>query len=303
MNNINKPKVSVLLSAYNGAKYIAEQIDSLLAQENVSCSIIVRDDGSNDGTQTILTQYQERELINWYQGKNVGVAKSFWDLLINAPNCDYYAFCDQDDIWLPNKLDVSIRAICKQKTPALYCSNLKMVDATGKTEIIAPSYRCKHTFGETFIRNVKQGCTMLFNHALMLELRKYTPYYFSLHDSWVRRVCFSIGGYVEDGVPPLMLYRQHGGNVVGGKQSFSKMLSQNIKSWTYNKNARLLIFRELYAGYSDSMQPENRRLVEKAIHYQESLWNKLSFMFDPNINTGVVSLKIKFMVSVLLNKY
>ena len=92
-------KVNVLLSAYNGEKYIREQIESILEQSYKNIEIYVRDDGSKDGTLTILKEYEERGLIHLEAGKNVGFVKSFEWLIANGGEADYYAFSDQDDFW------------------------------------------------------------------------------------------------------------------------------------------------------------------------------------------------------------
>lgn len=95
----------VLLSSYNGAAYIEKQIESLLNQTLApNMRIIVRDDGSTDHTTLpILRQYQSNGKIELWERENIGVVKSFFDLLLHAPDADYYAFCDQDDYWLPPK--------------------------------------------------------------------------------------------------------------------------------------------------------------------------------------------------------
>lgn len=100
--------VTVLLSTYNGEKFLEEQLQSLIQQKNVEVRILVRDDGSTDGTVSILDRWKNDRLLNWYTGDNVGAGKSFVDLLFKVPQSDYYAFCDQDDVWLPNKLELSL---------------------------------------------------------------------------------------------------------------------------------------------------------------------------------------------------
>ena len=105
--------IQVLLSTYNGARYLREQLDSLLSQENVDIKILVRDDGSTDDTIKILNEYQNRGLLAWYTGPNMRPAKSFLNLLIQSPESEVYAFCDQDDVWKPEKMYM---AVCQLKT-------------------------------------------------------------------------------------------------------------------------------------------------------------------------------------------
>ena len=118
-------RVNVLLSSYNGEAFIEEQLQSVAAQEGVTTNIIVRDDGSTDGTRDILDRWQESGKLTWYGGDNIGWSDSFMHLLVHAPEADYYAFCDQDDIWMPDKLKVAVEHLERHPdTPTLYCSNL-----------------------------------------------------------------------------------------------------------------------------------------------------------------------------------
>ncbi|MBQ4399872.1 MAG: glycosyltransferase, partial [Alphaproteobacteria bacterium] len=107
--------VLVLMSTYNGEKYLKTQLDSILAQQGVNVQILVRDDGSSDGTLPILQAYAAQGKLTYYTGPNLKPAKSFMDLIYNAPQADFYAFADQDDYWLPEKL---ICAVNKLKHPA-----------------------------------------------------------------------------------------------------------------------------------------------------------------------------------------
>ena len=97
-------KVCVLISTYNGEKFLDEQIASILAQKGVEVDILVRDDGSSDMTCSLLERWQKEGKLKWYKGENLGFARSFMNLLKTASVYDYYAFCDQDDVWLPEKL-------------------------------------------------------------------------------------------------------------------------------------------------------------------------------------------------------
>ena len=123
-------RICVMLSSYNGEKYIKEQIDSILAQKiDGEMILLVRDDGSTDETKQILNEYRSKyNNISWYTGDNLKAAKSFWDLVNSAPDADYYAFCDQDDVWYPDKLVRAINALEKEAIPALYASNVVVVD-------------------------------------------------------------------------------------------------------------------------------------------------------------------------------
>ena len=121
-------KVLILMSVYNGEKYLVEQIESLIHQERVDVSILVRDDGSSDGTIDILENYKTKGILDFYTGENLRPARSFMHLLFNAPDCDYYAFCDQDDVWLPEKLLVATDALKDVNGPSMFYHAMDLVD-------------------------------------------------------------------------------------------------------------------------------------------------------------------------------
>ena len=123
-------RVAVLMSTYNGEKYLKQQIDSILNQRgDFQLDLLIRDDGSNDNTISILEEYTQTNKIHYYIGNNLGPAYSFLDLLINSHNYDFYAFADQDDYWMPNKISVAISNLSNIKGPALYFANAELVDS------------------------------------------------------------------------------------------------------------------------------------------------------------------------------
>lgn len=109
------------MTTYNGEKYLKEQLDSLLKQVGVSVKILVRDDGSTDQTKSILDTYQKKGLIDWYCGEHLNAPRGFLDLINRAPNADYYAFCDQDDVWDSDKLFIAVNLLSQydDKLPLL----------------------------------------------------------------------------------------------------------------------------------------------------------------------------------------
>ena len=182
------------MSSYNGERYIEEQIESLLSQKNCSIQIFVRDDGSKDLTTKILDEYKKNGTLEWFSGTNLRPARSFWNLIMSAPDSDFYALCDQDDYWQPDKLSAAVDMLKDyDKIPTLYFSQTTLVDSNLspiKTPVIHP----KCTIGEALIAHYATGCTFVFNKKLMEKLRSYTPEYLSMHDNWIYRVCLTVGG-------------------------------------------------------------------------------------------------------------
>ena len=116
-------KTCILLSTFNGEKYLEEQLDSLKSQTFKDVFVLARDDGSSDSTKEILLR-NESETFKWYSGENVGAARSFMLLNNDAPEADYYAYCDQDDYWFPEKLEAAVNILEKSNNKLkLYYSN------------------------------------------------------------------------------------------------------------------------------------------------------------------------------------
>ena len=217
-------KVAVLMSTYNGEKYLSEQIESILAQEDVDVYLYVRDDGSTDHTKDIIKKYQRKSPnILFVAGKNLGVGNSFMTLLYSAsPDFDYYAFSDQDDIWLKNKIVSAVQKLKNDSIPKLYCSNQILIDKFGNHIGIRytkdPNVSCEQSFSINHIT----GCTMVWNQPLQLILqdKKYRPSVQLLnnriHDVWVGVVAGLVGNVIYDS-SSYILYRQHENNVVGAK--------------------------------------------------------------------------------------
>ena len=155
-------KVVVLLSAYNGEKDLREQIDSILRQKDVDIKIIIRDDGSTDKTVNIVDSYHDERIV-LLKGENLGYANSFLTLIKDAPQADYYAFSDQDDVWEEKKLSIAIERMCDNKCN-LYTSALKIVDENLQYQYTKSFDGYVGTVGSTLSRNMLAGCTMVFGN-------------------------------------------------------------------------------------------------------------------------------------------
>ena len=260
-------KILVLMSAYNGEKYIREQLDSLFAQKGVEASVLVRDDGSSDSTLAILEEYKAKYPLDYFTGENLKPAKSFMYLLFHAPDCDYYAFCDQDDVWDSGKLLAAVAALSRTNKPAMYYCAMTVTDdrlnPTGsyfRPEAYSRSLTASCLFGDEIA-----GCTMAFNRTLLQELRRYEPNYLTMHDGWVHRVCLAVGGEVFADSTPYILYRQHGGNTVGmGKRSAVDRLGKLL----HREKHFSRLAGEMLAGYGDDLQDEERRFLSACADYR-----------------------------------
>ena len=294
-----KENVAVLLSTYNGTKFLGEQLASVYAQEGVAVSLLVRDDGSRDGTCALLDEEQAAGRLSWYTGENKGPAYSFWDLLQQAPQSDFYAFCDQDDVWDSDKLRVAVDAMRGDgDAPALYFCQTRLVDES-LAEIKSVKINPLLTNGEALIYNFVTGCTMVMNDALRRELVKFTPRYIRMHDIWVYNVAQAIGARVHFDATPRMSYRQHGGNVVGQKKSLAFQWKNRWERLCEGEHIRCRLAQELLNGYAADMSAENRSLTELVAGYRAGFLPWLKLLFTPRLRCAPLSINLSARVSVL----
>lgn len=269
-------KITVLLSTYNGKKYLEEQLDSIFNQSMIdNIDILVRDDGSKDGTQGILDEYQKKHPnFKWYQGENKKPARSFWELLNKANGSDFYAFADQDDVWDKDKIEIAINQIEKfdQAKPALYMSDVHVVNS--KLEHLADGFvdtKIPVNYAYSLINSVCPGCTFVFNEAArkmatMFDAEKYIDH----HDWTLYKIVACFGNVVFDKTTH-MSYRQHANNVIGAKNKLAKywdMVFKKPKDPKFrNSRTRNAIALEEY--YGSLMNDENKYLTHIIAHYLE----------------------------------
>lgn len=305
-----KRKVKVLVSAYNGERYLETQLKSLREQSGVQITIAARDDGSTDRTREILEKFSSQIPLSLIKGENAGAARSFLKLVQETEaDTNYYAYCDQDDYWLPEKLLKAVEKLehCDDSIPALYYSNVKRVGA-GLEEIKDPFRKNYHTetFGAVMVSTAAPGCTMVFNKALFLIMKEYVPEYLLMHDSWTLQVCAAVGGRVIYDDDSYILYRQHGGNVVGGAEKLDygklRLLKYRIGK-LFNFSYRPCMAAEmLLDGYEKKIIPENREILSRILKSKRSIIKRLGLLFDRTIRTDYFFINIKFWLQVILNQ-
>lgn len=279
--------ICILLSTYNGEKYLEEQLQSFLAQEGVEIRIFVRDDGSTDKTKEILDKWQDRGLLNWYAGKNIGFANSFMDLLKKSPSADYYAFSDQDDIWLPQKLKIAIEKNSLLTTDIkMYCSNLYIyrngenIGLMRSRNININQYKC-------LVKCIANGCTMVFNHELRNIVNANPPRIVNAHDLWLYHTAMLLGTVYYDH-NAYILYRQHGNNVTGSKSTLSEKYKSHMKSLkTLSKqHYREIEAKELLRCYSQYFTQEMIENVSNIAEYRQNVINRIKLFISRKYVTG-----------------
>lgn len=293
--------VVVLLSSYNGETYIKEQIDTILAQEGVSVKLLVRDDGSSDNTLQVLDRYKSEGKLDYYRGENLGWKKSFLQLILDAPDSDYYAFADQDDYWLPEKLKKAIECMkTMPQGPQLYNSNgslWKDGEIVGKVCETTPKFN-KYS---RFIVPLGQGSTQVFNRDMCELIKKRVPKLELAHDAWLARIAILFGAYFYDN-NSFILYRQHGNNQIGAETTKGEKLKRRIKQYSSLKRSHYLdlFAKEILSCYGDLLEKESYRICYTFANYRKSASCYLRLLLSPKYKCDNLLATIGFKYHVLL---
>lgn len=301
------PEIDILMAAYNGEKYISEQVESILSQTFTDWRLLIRDDGSNDNTPAIIEEYAAK-----YPGKIEVIhddavcrnaTKNFFELLKHA-EADYVMFCDQDDVWLPYKIQITYDYMKKAERenpdkPVLIFTGLQIVDAELRSmdQLMSLNFpERRYTFKELILGNCAAGCTEMLNRKCYKGMGGFHEG-IKYHDWWASLYASAFGVIVR--VPmALILYRQHGDNAVGAtkelnnKRGFTYYLN---KIWEYCRNPlykitdRITRMKSLikethincrnYRSLFDSLPPEKlKELDEISELFGKSIFTRIKAM-------------------------
>lgn len=219
---MHTPSVHILLATYNGGKYLAEQLDSIARQTHTAWTLTVSDDGSTDETLGIVARFSEQvsQSITILQGPRLGSStRNFFHLIQSATDSnplDLFAFCDQDDIWLDDKVARAVRWHAEQAHHVrLYCGRTQFVNERLHPIGLSAKIQSSPSFGNALLQNIASGNTMIISHAVLIGLQKIDPAYSVWHDWTTYLVTTALGGSIWFDDEPCLLYRQHSQNVVG----------------------------------------------------------------------------------------
>jgi len=271
------------LATYNGAKYIREFLDSLVAQTYADFKLIVRDDGSIDGTLEIIRSYSPKIEIAFIDANvRLGPAKSFFELLTQAgDDFDFYFFADQDDYWHKSKIERAVDKLSAEKeNVALYCSSLEYVD-----ENLA-HIKCSRVpkviaLENALVENIAIGCTIAVTRPARRLLLEHLPGRIIMHDWWFYIVIVALGKVIYDTFPSIQ-YRQHGNNTLGAAtnifQDFNHRLSRFIRSdgGIFELTTQTMEFKRCFSGLLEKNQLE---LVDSIIDGKAHVVKRLQLAF------------------------
>lgn len=283
----------MLISTYNGEAFLGEQLDSLLAQEGVSVEVFARDDGSGDATREVLARYADHwpALATTVSGPNLGPARSFLALLAAAPDgFDYYAFCDQDDVWLPDKLARAAERLAALAPggPGLYCSPVMCVDAAlrpiGERRIAGDA-----SFEHLLYENIAFGTTVVINAAVRAGVVARPPQGgMIMHDWWCALWTAAFGVIVRDDRPGV-LYRQHGGNAIGASPNRLAEIAERVRGLLadprgfYPIHAQAEAFLRLHGG---ELGAAHRQAAEALVGSSRSMAARVRLALSSRVVRG-----------------
>lgn len=299
-------KIAILLSTYNGEKYLNKQLESVIAQNiNADITLYVRDDDSNDNTLNILSEYSGVFNIKIFKGKNLGPAKSFWEMFMNNDiQADYYAFCDQDDIWDDDKLKKGVAALKKYEDEiALWCSNCRLIDADGNVLDDAMYKQTLHfSIISQIVSGTIQGCSMVFNNCLRDYVYSKRITDFPMHDFVLITYAIAAGRVIYDENPSFS-YRIHENNVVANEgKNVIRHLVHSLNKW-FSKDhifenssfaRQILVDNECY------LDQETILYINWITHCKRSVINRLKVVNSPLSTTVNKRAERSFKIRVLL---
>jgi len=230
--------VAILLCTFNGARFLPQQLASLEAQDFADWRVVASDDGSQDATLSLLEDFQKKhgaERVQIRRGPRRGFVANFLSLLCDpAVQSACYAFCDQDDIWLPDKLSRARRFLMNAPAdkPAVYCSRTRLIDESGADIALSPLFKKPPSFRNALAQSIAGGCTMVLNEAArQLLTRAGADVVCASHDWWVYLAVTAVGGTVYYDAVPSICYRKHTHNVVGENRSLGAQLVRARMLW------------------------------------------------------------------------
>lgn len=295
------------MSAYNGSRYIVQQLDSIFAQKGVDVTCFVRDDGSKDDTLQVLGDYQKtipagKLVIE--QGENVGWERSFLLALKDAPKSEYYAFADQDDIWFEDKLISGIKmmvSVSDGSKPLMYHCNKLSVN-----EDLKPfPHQVRRTpqplnRQNAMIQEYAQGCGIILNEQARKLVLHHIPHTKLAHDFWCGLVCYLFGQVIYDDAPHFY-HISHGNNASGEGHTLGSWKGR-LKMFFNKGNIYYSPYEDLLEGYGNLLNTEDKRFIEKVINYRHSVISKLCLLFSPKFVRDSIMGTVSLKLAILFNR-
>ncbi|WP_256672239.1 glycosyltransferase family 2 protein [Pseudomonas sp. o96-267] len=304
-----EPLVAILMATYNGSKYLQAQLESIARQSHRNWVLYASDDGSTDSTFSILQAFQQTQgagRVHLLQGPRRGFAQNFLSLVRNRNICaDYFAFCDQDDIWFEHKLDRAIASLHHRKTgqlPAFYCSRTRLIDERGRVIGYSRHFKRSPSFRNALVQSIAGANTIVLNkpaRALLARVPTNAPVV--SHDWLCYLLVSGNGGEVIYDATPSVDYRQHSSNLMGSNITLNsrierclRMFSGTFRKWNQDNLVVLLQGvdalnernRQTALMYEQARQaalPQRFYLLKKAGVHRQTVLGTIGLMLAASI--------------------
>ena len=299
LNTLKLPRVAVLLCTRDGSRFIDQQLESLIHQQQVEIELFWSDDGSVDNTREIVLSYQDRLKITPIKLPiDHKAGDHFLKLLYSVPtDFDYYAFCDQDDIWLPKKLQRAINQLIHQRCD-LYGARTQLIDQDNNYLSLSMQFTKKPSFHNALVQSIAGGNTMVWTNKLHHHLVHPLIQHVASHDWWVYILSTFQGFQMYYDTQPSLLYRQHENNNTGAnlgiKNQINRLIRGLIRRYQMSNNQHQYLMDQLidlgtkeniidYYFFQTARQSANpiKRIsnLQKSKVYRQTLAGKLSLIF------------------------
>lgn len=270
-------KICILLCTCNGERYVVQQLQSIAAQRgSFAIEVFVSDDNSTDKTVELIRQFSQRESgisIKVQNGPSKGFSANFQSAVANcASDAAYYAFCDQDDIWEPEKLMRALENLegYVADRPCLYCGRTALISESGSFLGQSPNFKRAKTFRNALVQSIAGGNTMVFNYSAYLLLYTTCKEKIVSHDWWLYLLVSGVGGAVIYDQKPYVQYRQHANNAIGSNMGFKarinriqRLMRGDFKNWI-DVNLAALKHHECH------LTAENKEIFNTFLHARRS---------------------------------
>ena len=303
-------RVAVLLCTRRGALFLDEQLGSVATQSHANWRVYASDDASDDQTRTILVDFQRRmgrSRLQMRNGPGRGFTANFLSLACDEGiEADYFAFCDQDDVWEADKLTRALTSLAHvdPATPALYCCRTRLIDELGHTIGYSPLFSKAPHFRNAIVQSIAGGNTMVFNAAARrLLIRAGGDVAVPAHDWWLYILVTAMGGMVSYDCHPSVRYRVHGANAVGANCTFRARLTRirlllqgRLRTWTDMHAAALL-------PLVSDISPEGRKiLIEFLDARRANAFRRIVYIYVLRIYRQTLAGNIALFLAFLLRK-
>ena len=280
-----KPIIHILMATFQGGTYLKEQLESIESQSYINWRLIISDDGSTDDTLPIISEFAKKvdQPVIILGGPGKGSTRNFFHLINSIEfltKNELIAFSDQDDVWLPKKLESAVnyfKLIGKSAIPHLYCGRTRIVNASLNPIKQSDMPERNLEFGNALLQNVASGNTMVFNSVLLEILKKIPVDYPIWHDWTAYQIATGCGGLVYYDCNPQVLYRQHNTNVIGASESIGSKLKKLIRILDGSCKEKMTLVEKSMTSVEDHLAPKSIRILKefKAMRHEPNSFKRL----------------------------